>query len=144
MKKLMSMSSAGIIAGRSPCALLGVKGAGLGRRGGVPGAWPFMMLSASTAFGVKTGSSLAGVLVAAGRALAVAAWTMGLGLCKNKFAGARRAVGAEFRPPAKLLEFVLASVLHAASSLVLLEIWAALACAGSPKCNSNWRKRDAR
>ena len=52
------MSSAGTIAGLSPWALLGVKGAGLGRRGGVPGAWPFMAAGASTAFGVETGSSL--------------------------------------------------------------------------------------
>ena len=43
------MSSAGIIAGRSPLSLLGVKGAGLGRRGGVPGAWPFMAAGAATA-----------------------------------------------------------------------------------------------
>ena len=58
VKKLMSMSSAGTIAGLSPWALLGVKGAGLGRRGGVPGAWPFMAAGAATAFRVKTGSSL--------------------------------------------------------------------------------------
>ena len=41
------MSSAGTIAGRSPRSLLGVKGAGLGRRGGVPGAaLPFVAMAA--------------------------------------------------------------------------------------------------
>ena len=79
------MSSAGTIAGLSPWALLGVKGAGLGRRGGVPGAWPFMAAGAATAFGVETGSSLPAVLVAAGRALGCCRCTMGLGLCKNNF-----------------------------------------------------------
>jgi hypothetical protein len=38
--------------------LLGVKGAGLGRLGGVPGVAPFMAAGASTAFRVETGSSL--------------------------------------------------------------------------------------
>ena len=64
------MSSAGTIAGLSPWALLGVKGVGLGRRGGVPGAAPFMAAGAATASrasAVKTSTSLAGVLVAAGR-----------------------------------------------------------------------------
>ena len=71
------MSSAGTIAGRSPRALLGVKGAGLGRRGGVPGVAPFM--AASTAFGVKTGSSLrSGARLPHWRRL-FAACTMGLG-----------------------------------------------------------------
>ena len=79
------MSSAGMIAGLSPCALLGVKGAGLGRRGGVPGAWPFMAAGAATAFGVETGSSLPRFRGLAGLAPWLAACSRGLGLCKYNY-----------------------------------------------------------
>ena len=87
------MSSAGVISGLTPWALLGVKGAGLGRRGGVDGAAPFMAAGAATAFGVKTGSSLAAVLgcrTGAGY-LPLALW--GWGLCKNHVWPAARAFG---------------------------------------------------
>ena len=106
------MSSAGIIAGRSPLSLLGVKGAGLGRRGGVPGAWPFMAAGAATAFRVKTGSSLPAVLVAAGRAPAGCRLQLGLGLCFAQDCVLRRAIGQEIRPPAKLRELVLRLVTY--------------------------------
>ena len=87
------MSSAGTIAGRSPRALLGVKGVGFGRRGGVDGAAPFMAAGAATALAVKTSTRLPGSRGLAGLAPKLAACSIGLALCKNKVAGARRAVG---------------------------------------------------
>ena len=100
------MSSAGVMSGRTPWALLGVKGAGLGRRGGVPGVAPFMA-ARRRRFRVKTGSSLrSGARLPHWRRL-FAACTMGLGLCKNHVWPAARAFGREYRPPAKPSSFSL-------------------------------------
>ena len=117
------MSSAGMIAGRSPRALLGVKGAGLGRRGGVPGAWPFMAAGVDGVYGVYSQNQyLAGRGASCrGAATLFAACNWGCGFCKTTVSRAARAFGREFARQQSCSSFLVCYMTLALSGL--LKIW---------------------